>query len=202
MADYMMYTRALENVILWGLLALPLAELAAVCVLTLDKLPPQQRRGLFALFFIMLGLAAVLFGGEWLLGRSGLTYRTWFRAGLGAVLWLVGLAAGIMTVAYAGRWLTGRGKGTKGVVTGLSAFCLASAMLVGTVLGGLWALGPSEQVVAYAGQKAILGAWGWGSGYQLYEYHGPLVRGAGPFLVDWDESLVEGTVNVPWNTLW
>lgn len=191
----MLYTRALENVVLWGLLALPLAELAAVCVLTLDKLPPQRRGGLFALFFTLLGLALALFGGEWLLGLAGLTYRTWLRAGLAAVLWLAGLSAGLMTVAYAGRWLS---DGRKNMVVGLSGFCLASAMLAGTVLGGLWALGPSEQVVSYAGQRVILGAWGWGSGYQLYEYHGPLVRGSGPFLVDWDESLVEGAANAPW----
>ena len=193
--DYMMYTRALENVILWGLLVLPLVELAALCVITLNNLPPQRRRGLFALFFIMLGLSAVLFGGAWILDRNGLAWRTWFQESLSLALWLEGLTTGIMTVVYAGRWLSERGRTVKGVVTGLSAFCLASAMFVGTILGALWCMGPGEQVVAYHGRKMILGKWVWmDTSYELYEYHGPLVRGAGPAIADFQLDDVEGAV--------
>lgn len=159
MLDYMLYTRALENVILWGLLVLPLAELTALCLLTMNNLPPQRRKGLFALFFTMLGVAAVLFGGAWALDVCGLAWRTWFQESLSFIMWLLGLTTGAMTVGYAGRWLVQRGGVVKSVVTVLSAFCLASVMFVGTVLGGLWCLGPGEQVVTYAGKKAILGKW-------------------------------------------
>jgi len=175
---------------LWG----PLLVLTALCVLTLNYLPPRQRRGLFAMFFAMLGLAAVLFVGAWVLGQSGLTWRTWFQEGVSLILWLVGLSTGIMTVVYAGRWLAERSGAVKGIVTGLSAACLVSAMVAGTVAGGLWCMGPGEQVVTYRGQKVILGTWTWMERtYDLYEYHGPLVRGASP-IVDWDMSLLEGGV--------
>lgn len=185
------YFQLVQNAALWGLLILPLLELAAVCVVTLNRLPPQRRKGLFALFFIMLGLSAALFGGAWVLDRSGLAWRTWFQESLSLILWLVGLTTGIMTVAYAGRWLSERGKG---VVTGLSVFCLVSAMFVGTVLGGLWCMGPGEQVVTYQGRKMILGKWVWmGTSYELYEYHGPLVR-SGPAVVDFQLDDVEGAV--------
>lgn len=191
----MMYTRALENVILWGLLVFPMMELAALCILTLRRLPAQRRTGLLALFIVLLGLSAALFGGAWALRRFGLTWRTWLQEMLSAVLWLVGLVTGTMTVGYAGRWLSERGRAAKSVVTGLSIFCLVSAMLMGTLLGGLWAMGPGEQVVAYRGEKMILGKWIWhDTGYELYEYHGPLVRGAGPVLIDWDWREIEGAV--------
>lgn len=191
----MLYTRALENAILWGLLVLPLVELAVLCVLTLRALPAQRRRGLLTLFIALLALSAVLFGGAWALRRFGLTWRTWFREMLSAVLWLAGLVTGIETVVYAGRWLSERGKAVKSVVTGLSMFCLVSAMLVGTMLGGLWAMGPGEQVVTYKGEKIILSKWIWhDTGYELYDYHGPLVRGAGPVLIDWDWQEIVGAV--------
>ena len=193
MADYLS-ARTLGDLLAVFLL-LPLIELAALCVLTLDKLPPQRRRGLFALFFTLLGLAAVLFGGTWVLDWFGLTWRTWFREGLSVVLWLVGLVTGIVTVGYAGRWLVQRGGIVKGVVTGLSALCLVSAMFVGTIMGGLWCLGPGEQVVTYQGERVILGTWTWmGTSYELYEYHGPLVRGAGPMAPDFQLIDVEGAV--------
>ena len=193
MDDTAMYTLLVfvQNVVLWGLLALPLVELAVVCVMTLVKLPPQRRRGLLTLFFVMLGVAAVLFGGAWVLDRNGLAWRTWFQECLSLVLWIVGLITGIMTVTYAGCWLSER---YKGAVTVLTAFCLASAMFVGTVLGGLWCMGPGEQVVTYQGRKMILGKWAWmGTSYVLYEYHGPLVR-SGPAVVDFQLTDVEGAV--------
>lgn len=176
--------------LLWG----PLLLLAAVCVATLNKLEAQRRRGLFALFFTMLGVAAVLFGGAWGLEGLGLVWRTWFREGLSVILWLLGLATGILTIVYARRWLDRREGSAKSVVTGLSAFCLALAMFTGSVTGLLWAMGPGEQVVVYDGQKMILGKWVWmDTSYSLYEYHGPLVRGAAP-RVDWDWDLLEGVV--------
>ena len=186
------YFQLVQNAALWGLLILPLLELAVVCVVTLIYLPSQRRRGLFALFFIMLGLTAVLFGGAWVLDRNGLAWRTWFQMCLSFVLWLVGLTTGSMTVAYAGRWLPER---RKGIVMGLSVFCLICAMFVGTIVGGLWSMGPGEQVVTYQGRRMILSKWGWlDSSYVLFEYHGPLVRSAGPAVVNFRLFDVEGAV--------
>lgn len=175
-ADLMMF------VLLWG----PLLLLAAVCVLTLNTLPPQRRRGLFALFFTMLGVAAVLFGGAWGLDQRGLAWRTWFQEGMSIVLWLVGLATGILTIVYARRWLPEH-HGTGGrIAVYLSAFALAAVMFSGSVVGLLWAMGPGEQVVIYQGEKMILGKWTWmDTSYSLYEYRGPLVRGAKARDFDW-----------------
>lgn len=168
-------------------LVLPLVVLAALCVVTLNNLPPQRRKGLFALFFTVLGLAAVLFGGAWILGENDLVWRTWFQELLSLALWLLGLAAGVMTVIYARRWLTERGKAVKRAATILSVCCLASAMLVGTVVGGLWSLGPAEQVGTYQGRTVVQGKWVWQESiYELYEYHGPLVRGA--YSLEWSED--------------
>ena len=190
-----MLTRAFADLMLFLFLWGPLMELGLLCLLTLNHLPPQRRRGLFALFFSLLGLAGVLFGGAWMLEAHGLTWRTWFQGGLSLILWLTGLTTGIMTVIYAGRWLSERGKGVKTVVTALSALCFVSAMAVGTVLGGLWCLGPGEQVVTYEGRRMVLGKWTWmDTSYELYEYHGPLVRGAGPAVDDFRLIDVEGAV--------
>ena len=191
MDHIVLYFQLVQNAVLWGLLVLPLLELAALCITTLNRLPSQRRRGLFALFFIMLGLTAVLFGGAWVLDRNGLAWRTWFQMCLSFVLWLVGLTTGSMTVAYAGRWLSER---RKGIVMGLSVFCLICAMFVGTIVGGLWSMGPGEQVVTYQGRKMILGKWIWqDTSYILYEYHGPLVR-SGPAVVNFQLDDVEGAL--------
>ena len=168
---------------LWG----PLLVLAAVCVATLNHLPPRRRRGLFALFFIMLGLAAVLFGGAWVLDQNGLTWRTWAQEGMSCILWVVGLVTGTLTVLYGRRWLPERRQGWGRAAVYLSALCLISAMFSGTVMGGLWCLGPGETVGVYQGRKVVQGKWVWlDTSYDLYEYHGPLVRGARP--IAWGEG--------------
>lgn len=184
-----MWKELLPVVLLW----LPLLELTAVCVVALNGLEPLRRRGLFALFFTLLALTAVLFGGAMALGWSGLAWRTWFQEGLSVILWLVGLATGILTVVYGKRWMVQRWQ-PKRAELGMTVtlFCLVSAMLVGTVVGGLWAMGPGEQEVAYRGQRMILGTWTWmEKSYSLYEYRGPLVRGDVP-VPDWDLSQLEG----------
>lgn len=169
-----MWEEMLLFLLLWG----PLLVLAAVCAVTLDKLEPRRRRGLFPLFFVMLGLAVTLFGGAWALDRYGLAWRTWFQEGMSGALWVVGLTTGTLTVAYARRWLPEWRRGWGRAVAYLSGLCLVSAMLVGTVAGGLWCLGPGETVGTYQGRKVVQGAWTWmETSYAVYEYHGPLVRG-------------------------
>lgn len=164
--------------ILWG----PLVTLSAVCVLTLRKLEPKRRRGLLTLLAVMLALAATLFGGAWALGRCGLAWRTWVREGLAALLWLAGLSTGLLTVIYGGRWLPEWRAGWGQAVVCLSGLCLAGAMFSCSVLGALWCMGgPGEQVGTCQGRRVVQGEWVWlDTSYVLYEYHGPLVRGAEP----------------------
>lgn len=192
----------LTAILPWLLLWLPLAGLLAMWGACAARIP-GKRRGLLLLFIPALVLAAVLFGGEWLLGQNGLTYRTWLREGLSVVLWVAGLVLGIATVRHFHGWLKENRPKLAAWGMALSLYGLVCVMLFGTVLGGLWAMGPGEQVVTYAGEKAVLGTWTWmDTSYELYEYHGPLVRGAEPMLADWDETLIEGAVNVPWNDPW
>lgn len=174
--------------VLWG----PLLVLGAVCIVTLNELEPRRRRGLLPLFFIMLGLGLVLFGGATLLERHGLAWRTWIQEGMSAALWVVGLVTGALTVVYGRRWLPQWRRGWGRAVVYLSAACLISAMLFGTVLGGLWCLGPGETVGTYQGRKVVQGAWTWmETTYDIYEYHGPLVRGARS--IAWGEApLLDG----------
>lgn len=164
--------------LLWG----PLAVLSAVCALTLRKLEPKRRRGLLPLLVVMLALAAALFGGEWALARFGLAWRTWVREGLAALLWLAGLSTGLLTVICGGRWLPEWRAGWGRAVVCLSGLCLAGAMFSCSVLGALWCMGgPGEQVGTCQGQRVVQGTWTWlDTSYALYEYHGPLVRGAEP----------------------
>lgn len=173
---------------LWG----PLLLLAAVCVTTLNRLEPQRRRGLFPLFFIMLGLGTVLFGGAWVLDRCSLVWRIRPQMGMASALWLIGLLTGVLTVVYAKRWLLKWHRARGRAVVCLSALCLASVMLAGTFLGGLWCVGPGEEVGTYQGRKVVQGRFSWHEvTYDLYEYHGPLVRERDSF--KWSESpLLDG----------
>lgn len=174
----------------WILWRLPLAAMLviwAVCVVR----HPQRRRALLASFAAAAALAAVLFGGRWLLEQNGLTYRTWLLEGLSIVLWAAGLALGILTVRHFHGWL----KETRpklapwGMALGL--YCLVCVMLSGTVLGGLWAIGPGEEVGFYHGRQVVQGRWTWmETSYDLYEYHGPLVRGV--HSIAWGEEPLLG----------
>lgn len=103
------------------------------------------------------------------------------------------MVTGILTVIYARCWLPERHGAGGRIVVYLSAFALAVAMFSGSVVGLLWVIGPGEQVVTYQGKKMILGKWTWmDTSYSLYEYHGPLVRGARDRDFDW--ALIEGAV--------
>lgn len=192
-AEYLL-DQAWEELMLFLLLWGPLLVLAGVCVVTLDKLEPRRRRGLFPLFVVMLGLGLVLFGGAAVLGRYGLAWRTWVQEGMSGALWVIGLTTGLLTIVYARRWLLEWRGGWGRAVVSLSALCLTSAMLFGTVLGGLWCLGPGETVGTYQGRRVVQGAWTWmETSYAVYEYHGPLVRGARS--IAWGETpLLDGTV--------
>lgn len=187
MEDFLLSPAAgvlIRILLLWG----PLLTLGAVCALTLAKLEPRRRRGLLPALAVMLALGLALFGGTWLLARFGLAWRTWAREGLAVLLGLSGLSTGILTVIYARRWLGG----VKGPVTWLCGLCLAGAMFSCGVMGLLWAMGPGETVGIYQGRKVVQGKWVWlDTSYALYEYHGPLARGAEP-IAQGLEPLLDG----------
>lgn len=161
----------------WTLWRLPLAAMLVIWAVCVARCP-GKRRALLALFAVTAALAAVLFGGRWLLEQNGLTYRTWLLEGLSIVLWAAGLALGILTVRHFHSWLkeTLPKLAPWGMALGL--YCLVCVMLCGTVLGGLWAIGPGEEVGFYHGRQVVQGRWTWmETSYDLYKYHGPLVRG-------------------------
>lgn len=173
---------------LWG----PLMALAAMCLLCVIYLPKAERPGLMPLSAVMLTLAAALFGGVWLLGWQGLTYRTWLKEGLSAALWAVGLTTGVLTVRFFYRLLEKRCPKLAPWGMALALLCLLNALWMGTMLGGLWAIGPNEQTITYQGQTVVQCTDAFlGNYYELYEYHGPLVRGSrclvweeGPFAAE------------------
>ena len=161
------------------LLIVPLAALTALWALALKHLPAERRRGLLPVGCVMFLTAALLFGGEWLLGRFGLTWRYVPVWTLSLLLWLLGWAAGILTILGAYRW-TERGRDA---LTGVAIFCFIAAMGMGTIAGGIWFLGVAhsrEAVGEYQGQLVVQDGNAWDGGYHIYEYRGPLVRGKEP----------------------
>lgn len=163
----------------WIFLYLPLAALVVLCVLCLVKLPGSRRRGLFPVASALAVCAAVLFGGAWPLGWFSLEWRMIPKTVLGTAIWLLGLGAGILTVRYTMRRLNERRPKLALWGAALALYCLISVMGSGSILGGLWALAPSEEVGTWQGRTVVQCAWTFmGSSYQVYEYHGPLVRGA------------------------
>lgn len=174
--------------LLWGPLAL-LAGLALVCAV---RLPKERRRGLLPAVLTVGSLSAVLFLGEWLLNRNDLTWRIAPKTALSVILWLAGLTAGILTVRYVMRWLERDRPKLALWGAALALYCLISTMGAGTLLGGLWAMGPEEQVGTWQGQTVVQGKWTWmDTSYDVYAYHGLLVRGKEPLAWDEDPMLEE-----------
>lgn len=163
----------------WVFLHLPLAVLVVLCALCLAKLPSGRRRGLLPVTATLAACGAVLFGGAWLLGRFDLEWRMIPKAVLGLAVWVLGLASGILTARYIGRWIAGHRPKLALWGQALALYCLISVMGVGSIVGGLWALIPDEQVGTWQGQTVVQCAWTFmGSSYAVHEYYGPLVRGA------------------------
>lgn len=122
-------------------------------------------------------LAAVLFGGAWLLERFGLAWRQWVTVTLAVLLWLGGLAAAVLTVCFVPKAMPSAG----GFARAAAAICLVIAMGGGTLYGGLWICSGEESVIEYQGEKAVM-CEEHVLDYvcRVYEYRGPFVRGAVP----------------------
>lgn len=160
-------------------LYMPLALLVGLALVCIFLLPPAQRRGLLPAALTVGIAAAILFIGEWLLNSRGLTWRDTPKTELCLITWLAGLIAGVLTVRYTPRWLKKYHKKLALLMGTLALCCLILSMFAGTVMGGLWAMCPGEQVGTWQGQTVVQGKWTWlgDTSYELYEYHGPLVRG-------------------------
>ena len=154
-----------------------LCLLVALWLACVIKVPAGERKGLLPVGLAVFLLAGVLFGGDWGLARLGLTWRMWPRTVLCVCLWVCGLGAGVLTVRDAGKLFGDRA--LRRTARGIGAFCLVMVMWFGTVLGGVWALCPGETVGVYHGVTVVQGTWTWvgDTSYELYEYHGALVRG-------------------------
>ncbi len=161
------------------LLIVPLILLTVLWALALKKLPPERRRGLLPVGCVMFTAAALLFVGEWILERFGLTWRYVPVWTLSLLLWFLGWAAGILTILDTYRWVEWH----RDALTGAAIFCFIAAMGMGTIAGGIWFLSvaPSREAVGeYQGQLVVQDGNAWDGGYHVYEYHGPLVRGSQP----------------------
>lgn len=162
--------------------------LVAIWLWCVIRIPKGERRGLLPAGVSVFLWAAVLFVGQWLLESRGLTWRNWPRSILCVLTWISGLTVGVLTVCYAPRAVRQRTAPAKrGGLRAFAAFCLLMSMWYGTIMGGLWAMGPSEEVGTWQGRRVVQGKWVWlDVSYEVYEYHGPLVRGS--------ESLAWGEV--------
>lgn len=157
-------------------LVISLVGLLGIWGFSVVRLPVSGRKYLFPAGIAVFLIALLLFGGEQLMGYAGVTWRHWTRLTLSWLLWLAGLTAGCMTVRYAVRLSERENVGW--CVRGIAGLCLVLAMLLGSILGGSWALGPSEQVGTWNGHKVVQESHTFlDSYYELYEYRGPFVRG-------------------------
>ena len=183
-----------------ALLLGPFCLLLAAWGLCVWKLP-EKRKWLLITGLSESALALVLFGGDWVLGRFGLTWRLIPREIAAGVLWCGGLWLGVLVVRAMARLAREKVRPGFGPWAGaFMALCLEAAMLVGTVLGALWFLPlPGEEVGAMGGQTVVQGVFTyWDSpdrGYAVYAYHGPLVRGTASLAESEDGLFAGGAVS-------
>ncbi len=159
----------------------PFCLLLAAWALCVWKLP-EKRKWLLIVGIAEGALAAVLFGGDWLLGQYGLTWRLIPREIMAAVLWSDGLWLGVLVVTDTVRLVRKLQFSLAPWAGAFAGLCLAGAMFVGTVLGALWFIPfPGEEVGTMDGETVVQGIFSYwddpGKGYAVYAYHGPLVRG-------------------------
>jgi len=160
------------------MLYLWLILLVAIWLCCVIKIPSEERCGLLPAGLSVILFALILFGGEWLLKSQDLTWRNWPKIILCVLTWVSGLTAGVLTVRDVPRVFKQKGAAIRGIARAFAVFCLFMTMWFGTIMGGLWAMGPSEKVGTWQGRKVVQGKWVWmDTSYELYEDHGPLVRG-------------------------
>lgn len=124
-------------------------------------------------------IAAVLFGGQWLLEQHELTWRQWVKSVFALLLWCAGAAVSCLTV----YWIPRAARSGRGVLRrclrAVAALCAVIAIGSCTIVGGFWLVGPtSEEVIVYHGVKAVQEDSIWLDQHTvIYEYHSPFTRG-------------------------
>ena len=161
--------------------SIALLLLIGLWVFTVVCLRNTARRWLLVTGIAVFLLAAILFGGQWLLQQYGLAWRFWVKMLLAMLLWCAGLAAGVLTAWYVPRTVNRAKAALRGGLCAAAAVCLVIVMLFGTVWGGFWVSPVTEEVTVYRDTKVVGEKTTWlDYVYVIYEYKGPFVRGDKP----------------------
>ena len=156
-----------------------LLVLIGLWLFAVTRLSGAVRRALLLTGIGAFFLAAVLFGGHWLLLQYELAWRFWFRMLLAVILWCTGLVVGTLTAYFISR--TVKKVGLRSVLTVVAAFCLVIVMGAGTIWGGFWIEPSTETIKVYHGKKVVEEKYTWMDlTYTYYEYKGTFVRGDRP----------------------
>ena len=160
---------------------LPLAALLLLIGLWIFTMLRVKGRLRLALLLTGLGvflLAAILFGGQWLLELHELTWRQWVKSILALLLWCAGLAVSSLIVYLIPQAVRSGKAALRHGLRVVAALCLVITMGFGTIWGGLW-LGPTpDEVIVYHGTKAVQEESNWLDQHcVIYEYRGPFARG-------------------------
>ncbi len=141
----------------------------------------RPRKSLLTAGLVVIGLAAVLFGGQWLLGMAKLAWRQWVKSILAFLLWCGGAIVCCMIIYENSAVFRKSSKVFRRCTQVVLALCMVVAMGLGTLFGGAWIYGGVESVAIRNGEKVVVT-----EEHILdyiciyYEYHGPFVRGSKP----------------------
>lgn len=138
----------------------------------------RPRKTLLAVSLTVIGLAAVLFGGHWLLGTFELTWRQWLKTILALLLWCGGVAVSVLLVIWNSAAFSECGRVFRRCMQALVGLCLVIALGLGTLFGGAWLYGGTETVTQRNGKTVVsVEEHFLDDCSAYYEYHGPFVRG-------------------------
>lgn len=159
--------------------AAALILLIGLWIFAIIRIPGRPRLALLIVGCLVFLLAAVLFGGQWLLELHELAWRQWVKSVFALLLWCAGFAVSSLTVYWIPRAVRSGRTVLRRCLRAAAALCLMIAMGCGTIWGGLWLSPVSETVIVYHRVKAVQEESNWLDYYcAIYEYHGPFVRGA------------------------
>lgn len=141
----------------------------------------RHRKRLLAVGLTVVGLAAVLFGGEWLLGFAELAWRQWVKTIFALLLWCSGVVVCTLLVCWDSAAFSKSGRVFRRCVQTLVVLCMVISMGLGTLFGGAWLYGGGESVAEWNGEKIVMVEEHFLDYICIYyEYHGPFVRGSKP----------------------
>lgn len=141
----------------------------------------SPRKRLLTAGLTVIGLAVVLFGGQWLLGVAELAWRQWVKNLLAFLMWCGGAIVCFMTIYWNSAAFRKSSKVLRRCTQILLAACMVVAMGLGTLFGGAWIYGGNESVATRGGEKIVIVEEHFLDYICIhYEYHGPFVRGAKP----------------------